>query len=294
MDRCAGHCDTPKWVADGDLLENGACIERTYRKSVIPEKGITKVYTSIMDQKVRDVNDRKQVMTIDFTLTMQWMDPGIKTNFSEEDTKNAGILPDVEQLKLLWNPDVYIYNLSDYKSYLDSNQISSFVLLQNNEFNLMADRTNIMEEQTKPVVKYTVEATSTIYCAFDLTYYPMDSQTCELRIGSKSSGTTFVLHDPNRTYHNLTNYMAENFNITVTFFDRNLNNGNNIVGFNITMARILTPFIMEYYLPSVAIVLVSPIGFLIPLTAIPGRVALLVTQFLTITNLFIHQMVCIL
>ena len=38
------------------------------------------------------------------------------------------------------------------------------------------------------------------------------------------------------------------------------------------------------------IVLVAEIGFIIPASAIPGRVALLVTQFLTLINLFIHQM----
>ena len=40
-----------------------------------------------------------------------------------------------------------------------------------------------------------------------------------------------------------------------------------------------------------AIVVVSFISFLVPLTAIPGRIALVVTQFLTLTNMFIHQMV---
>ena len=35
------------------------------------------------------------------------------------------------------------------------------------------------------------------------------------------------------------------------------------------------------------------IGFIIPVTVIPGRVSLLVTQFLTLINLFIHQMVSI-
>ena len=45
-----------------------------------------------------------------------------------------------------------------------------------------------------------------------------------------------------------------------------------------------------YYIPSILIVLVSEIGFVVPVTAIPGRIGLLVTQFLTLINLFIHQM----
>ena len=68
---------------------------------------------------------------------------------------------------------------------------------------------------------------------------------------------------------------------------------NNRVGMEITMQRLTTSFFLKYYIPCVAIVLVSEIGFIIPLTAIPGRVALLVTQFLTLTNIFINSMVMI-
>ena len=57
------------------------------------------------------------------------------------------------------------------------------------------------------------------------------------------------------------------------------------------MSRRLQPFIMECYLPCIAIVIVSHISFILPLDAIPGRVALLVTQFLTLTNICIHQQV---
>ena len=53
----------------------------------------------------------------------------------------------------------------------------------------------------------------------------------------------------------------------------------------------LPSFLLKYYAPCAAIVLVSEIGFIIPVTVIPGRVGLLVTQFLTLINIFIHQMV---
>ena len=75
------------------------------------------------------------------------------------------------------------------------------------------------------------------------------------------------------------------------YYDENKTNGTNQVGIKITMQRVTTSFIMKYYVPCIAIVLVSEIGFIIPVTAIPGRVGLLVTQFLTLINLFIHQMV---
>ena len=63
------------------------------------------------------------------------------------------------------------------------------------------------------------------------------------------------------------------------------------VGFNVTLVRIIQPYLYQYYFPSIAIVVVSQISFMIPLSATPGRIALVVTQFLTLTNIFIHQMV---
>ena len=63
------------------------------------------------------------------------------------------------------------------------------------------------------------------------------------------------------------------------------------VGFNITMKRVQQPYLLKYYLPCVAIVVVTQISFYIPPDAIPGRVALLVTQFLTLTTLFISEQV---
>lgn len=64
----------------------------------------------------------------------------------------------------------------------------------------------------------------------------------------------------------------------------------NDYGFDIELRRLVQPYIFQYYFPSAAIVAVSHISFIIPLNSIPGRVGLVVTQFLTLTNIFIYQM----
>ena len=63
------------------------------------------------------------------------------------------------------------------------------------------------------------------------------------------------------------------------------------VAFNITLTRIVHPFMMKYYLPSIAIVISSQISFIIPMTAIPARTALLATLFLALVNIFTAQQV---
>ena len=62
-------------------------------------------------------------------------------------------------------------------------------------------------------------------------------------------------------------------------------------GVDIKFERLIEKYVYEYYMPCILIVLASMLSFIIPLSAIPGRVALVVTQFLTLTNMFIHQRV---
>ena len=59
---------------------------------------------------------------------------------------------------------------------------------------------------------------------------------------------------------------------------------------NIT--RQIQPYIFKCYIPCITSVAMSFSSFIIPVTAIPGRVTIIVTQFLTLTSIFIHRMVC--
>ena len=80
------------------------------------------------------------------------------------------------------------------------------------------------------------------------------------------------------------------FNLQLENLDKDAKNDTKF-GFTIRMSRRLQPFVMECYLPCIAIVVVSHISFIVPLDALPGRIALLVTLFLTLANICIHQQV---
>ena len=104
------------------------------------------------------------------------------------------------------------------------------------------------------------------------------------------------MFDPDHKHHYEKRYEASGFDVITSFVGndytkRGQNESMDRIGFNITMKRIIQPYLFQYFLPCMAIVVVSFISFLVPLTAIPGRIALVVTQFLTLTNIFIHQMV---
>lgn len=70
------------WVASGTLLETGACLQDGYRSWIIPEKGVTKVYSTIKTPFLRTIEQKEQLVSIDYTLILSWVDKRIKTNFS--------------------------------------------------------------------------------------------------------------------------------------------------------------------------------------------------------------------
>ena len=143
-------------------------------------------------------------------------------------------------------------------------------------------------------VIYNLEAQATIYCNFQFFYYPMDYQTCDFMMDGaypRQGIVNFLFHVG---YFAVTNKNAilDDFEINVTF-----NDGTNQTGIHgvITLGRSIFPYVIKYYLPCIAIIAMSALSFVMSKEseAIVGRVALLVTQFLTLTNILIAQQVFI-
>ena len=209
---------------------------------------------------------------------MRWTDPNIRANFTENE-QTFVLSPG--STKSVWQPDMVIHNMTKFKAMEEwASLISARVMKQPKT--LKSGYANVE-------MKYDLKAT--VYCHFEYSNYPMDTQRCAINIGSSSFASTFALDGgPKAESENDIN-IASNFRIETKFFDNKIANGSNMIGIEINMTRIVTPFLWKYYIPTTAIVLVSTISFVIPLTSVPGRVALLVTLFLTLINLFIYEMV---
>ena len=102
---------------------------------------------------------------------MLWADPMIRTNFSVQDLRNGGIALDRKAEKSIWQPDVYLSNLSNHKQYVESRQTKSIKLLSEN----MTDEIylqNMAPNQTSAThVRWTIEAKATFYCTFKFSEY---------------------------------------------------------------------------------------------------------------------------
>ena len=249
-----------------------------YSKDFLPEDLNRKVYTTFEYQKIRGVDAKKQTVSLDLTLRMRWTDPDFKFKFSIKDQERGAMLLSPETTSEIWNPDLHINNRTYFKQQEEWESLISSKIL--------GGKTNQIE------LKY--EMKFTVYCHFEYARYPMDQQRCNVSIGSSTQSVMFVLDPaPNDSegLHHVNDYQAENFDMVIQFFDNGIQDGSNTIGIMIEMCRLQTSFLYMYYIPCITIVLVSLIGFVIPVTAIPGRIGLLVTQFLTLTNLSIHQMV---
>ena len=145
-----------------------------------------------------------------------------------------------------------------------------------------------------------IEWSVLLSCPFDFSHFPFDINICPLEI---------KFYNLNVTLHN--NFIgtstpkdrqdsSEGFDITIApihsrlDFDGFLGNNVMLITFNMTMKRQVTKYLYQYCIPCMSIVTASSFSFIIPISAIPGRVALVVTQFLTLTNIFINQMVFLL
>ena len=300
------------------ILSEKVCLSTDYLRADLPlvQKSRTKwiktdsilVNCESEIVTVRDVDDKTQTVSFDIFIHLQWRDDRIKvkpSSVQEQDEQRFGSwhILDSNQINKIWNPDLTIYNMSSFKRLSILNPSNGFL--------------KIYSKLDKILVDYVFDAQVTIYCKFDYSSYPMDQQHCELRMGSISYGThlNFVLwrkiprmgyndsvfRSPPPQVFEMKGFHMKIKKMTDKFSYCNPENRDKIklckarhlrhVVFDIQMKRSFPPIFMHYYAPCISIVLVTHASFIIPPDCIPGRIALLVTQFLTLVNIFIDQQV---
>ena len=144
--------------------------------------------------------------------------------------------------------------------------------------------------ETGTLVQEELSSTVKIFCKFDMRTYPMDSHDCQFRVTiAKLGRISFVWHDPGNAYPIVQQYGVDGFKVIVTTYGNSTDPV--VAGADIQISRFWQPYVLKYILPCFMIVIVSQISFIVPLNALPGRIGLGVTQFLTLTNIFISSMV---
>ena len=235
-----GNAERYNLIASGTLLERRVCINKNYRKYFAPHGQNTKVHTTIEYHQVRDVDAKKQTVSIDLLLTLRWLDPNIMTNFNEQDKKQYGLILRPEKLDKIWIPDLYIWNQTSLKTKNEWARLKTSKILTTKKIKEKEDT------YSKTTVEMKYEIKTSIYCKFEFSAYPMDAQNCSVKIGSGSEGAIFILYDEGKMYHASKRYRAVGLNLDIGFFGEGNRETNNSVGFHIQMNRLLSPFFLKF------------------------------------------------
>lgn len=140
---------------------------------------------------------------------------------------------------------------------------------------------------------YVLATRVTFICAMSFDAFPLDVQTCLLQVGSFNFDNRKMVFEsyllpamPNHTKSILDyDVKISELKPEATFFVPAETGNYSVTGFEMTLTRRMSHYMITYYLPSSLFVVVSWTSFLIPSEDIQGRMALLVTLFLVLVSL---------
>ena len=256
-----------------------ACIMNDYRKDRGAEGGenYTTVSNSFEKISVMDVNEAQKKITSLFWLYCRWKDSRISITFPNNESRT---------LITKVTPKNHLFPIWAPSRALKEPSIGKWIEFFFGEIffvKSIADDEAILEGRSYNK--------ATLPCDLDFTSFPFDMNRCEFRIRGKTPG---VLRENKKTDY--LKHTVPAFDVYITLFSNKSDDNNettNDYGFDVEIKRRIFPYVVQYYLPCASIVVISSVSFIIPLTAIPGRVSLVVTLFLTLSNLMIHLEVSI-
>ena len=267
------------FVSEDQMLVRNVCLMPYYQPNESPHlsNSTHNLAVNLREARVLKIDEANNKLTIDISQHLHWFDHRIRANFSD-------VPEEVDLIKLspsntfqIWHPerDLITSNLLKWESLYEPNLYKDIVVMYD-----YGDQNESFAE----LIAWK-DWRATILCEFDFATYPFDTQTCSFLQTIDSNSMTELQHFDNMTD---IEYTAVGFEIEVTLtkYDENATE----MGFNITLRRIVSPYIYQNYIPCAAIVVVSQVSFMIPQESIPGRISLIATQFLTLTNVFIYQL----
>ena len=271
------------------LLQKHVCTAPGYDKAIAPNntEGKTIVDVKFETIEVTNVDDKDGRFKLLLKQYMEWVDEEINIS-------NVYVELSHDAISKIWTPqsDIITENLRAWES-LNNPHVYTLVSILHN-YAWYRDRSEAYGNASFASITAQKNWNADISCKFKLGSYPMDTQTCRFEQDAYYSSQFLDEGDNLGEW----TYNANGFYVTIkytgSFIEYNNSYPNMTVkdfGFDITLERMFQPFLFQYYLPCMAIVLVSQISFIIPLSSLPGRVALVVTQFLTLTNIFIYSTV---
>ena len=265
------------------------CISRSYQISEPPNVGQpTPIAFAYSKNRVLNINEREKSITLMIETHIAWEDSRIRAKANR--LKPPIQLPAISKTKQdIWFPLKFptIENVKEIRSLLDPIIAEDVYLYLGKDVNRLIHEEKFPQNSTiigaSPIWKLQ------FFCPFHFDRYPFDQQDCSFKLKIKDIDITLLNFSATREVEDY-ELKLESKSYKPTYDELHQRHVT-AIGMSIKMKRKMTPHIYRYYLPCGIIVFMSFFSLMIPLTAIPGRVSMVVTLFLTITNIFIHHMV---
>ncbi|XP_069686228.1 gamma-aminobutyric acid receptor subunit beta isoform X10 [Periplaneta americana] len=245
----------------------------SYDKRVRPNYGgpPVEVGVTMYVLSISSVSEVLMDFTLDFYFRQFWTDPRLAFRKRPGvETLSVGS----EFIKNIWVPDTFFVN--EKQSYFH-------IATTSNEFIRIHHSGSITRS---------IRLTITASCPMNLQYFPMDRQLCHIEIESFG----YTMRDIRYKWHDGTKSVGISSEVQLPQFrvlghrqratEINLSTGNySRLACEIQFVRSMGYYLIQIYIPSGLIVIISWVSFWLNRNATPARVALGVTTVLTMTTL---------
>ncbi|XP_043461066.1 gamma-aminobutyric acid receptor subunit beta isoform X2 [Leptopilina heterotoma] len=244
-----------------------------YDKRVRPNYGgpPVEVGVTMYVLSISSVSEVLMDFTLDFYFRQFWKDPRLAfKKRTGVETLSVGS----EFIKNIWVPDTFFVN--EKQSYFH-------IATTSNEF---------LRIQHTGSITRSIRLTITASCPMNLQYFPMDRQLCHIEIESFGYTMTDIRYKWNEGMHSVgvsSEVSLPQFKVLghrQRAMEISLTTGNySRLACEIQFVRSMGYYLIQIYIPSGLIVIISWVSFWLNRNATPARVALGVTTVLTMTTL---------
>ncbi|XP_045125098.1 glycine receptor subunit alpha-2-like [Portunus trituberculatus] len=286
--------DTTRYLEDGQVRKKRqvsqegpqSFLPQNYDKFVLPsppEGGVLPVSFSIKVRDLHSVDEENMDFTLEWYLRIYWKDYRVNPpNPAQISAKMNDSFPwfnvDPAHTAHLWLPTAYI----DHAKAIN---VPTFLV-----------RPHSLRVTEDKLLRYSLALITTVSCTMDFTAFPLDEQTCYMRLMSYQYRSFEVEYKwGERAVETSPSLATDQF--TVSFeadhsargFYRDANNTQGtfpLVQMQVVLSRKLSYYLLNIYLPSALVVGVSWLTYLVPPRLVPGRMVLTITSLLTLVSMF--------
>ncbi|XP_064638029.1 glycine receptor subunit alpha-2-like isoform X2 [Lineus longissimus] len=252
--------------------------DEEYDKYIPPDRineRPTKVWTMVYINSISSVDEIAMDMEVDLFLQQWWTDQRLINLDMQVANPTFNVEVEGELKRRLWRPDLFFLN-SKYAFY-----------------HTITKKNSAMHVITLTGDIYATERISVkLHCPMKLYLFPMDTQKCRIIMTSYAMRTDDVIFQ----WHRNGDGVAINEEMTLPKFEiveeavelkcvRKYRTGNfTCLTFSLTLARKYGYYIIQVYIPSMLVVIISWVSFFLSPDAVAARTSLGVVTVLTVTT----------